>query len=567
MPAIQRFAPVALAAALLSTIAATGSQIGEPILAQSAVTEVVLFNSGRRDSGSATVARSARIDLPAGTSRVRLEDLPPQLQRDSVQARVGGAARVMELELRQIPIADPTIGDRGAALDARIEALAAAIREHEDRLEIADREWRFLDRLSEKAADGAAATAGAIDLDAIASQLRFVTDRREQIQALRRAVNTTLERERREIEALRQERAALGPALRQRLVADVTIAAAEAGPVDLQLLYRIRGPRWTPAYRVRTDARGTLTAIEYDAIVTQATGESWEEVRLELSTADPASPTAPPPIPPISIDVRRPAPAAPAGGGVAEGTTMLRMAVGDEAPRRGAAPPPPPDAAIVDTGTAVAYRLPQAVTVPSSGNETRRLRIGAIEGRPQLAYVARPVTGAAPALRARIVNASEMILLPGPAALFVDGDYVGEVRLPQIPGAGEFDLFLGSESRLVVDRRPVVRKTSNTGLFGGGRLVTLDHRIELENRLPRPVTVEVWDRRPVSRTDRIEVSLGSLSRPLDTDPQYLENDAPQGLLKWTLRLDAAGGAGASAAIAWQVRISHSAEIETTPIPE
>lgn len=558
-------AAIALLAALLSPIAATIASGQEPILAEGAIAEVTLFNSGRRDSASATVARSARVELPAGTSRIRFDRLPPQLQRDSVQARVGGGARVMELELRQIPLPDPELGARAAEIDARIERIAAAIRELEDRREIADQEWRFLDRLSEKAADGAAA-AGAIDLDAIAAQLRFASERREAIQSLRREVNAALERDRRELEALRQERSSLGPAIRQRLVADLTVAAAEAGPVELQLLYRIRGPRWTPAYRIRTDGLGSLTSIEYDAIVTQSTGEAWEEVRLELSTADPASPTAPPPIQPVEIDVRRPTPPAGVAAAPAEGSVSMRMAVAMDAPGGGSASPPP-DAAIIDTGTAVAYRLPQAVTVPSSANETRRLRIGAIEGRPQLAYVARPVTGAAPALRARIANASEMILLPGPAALFVDGDYVGEVRLPQIPGAGEFDLFLGSESRLLVDRRPVVRKTSNTGLFGGGRLTTLDYRIELENRLPREATVELWDRRPISRSDRVEVTVSSLSRPLDSDAAYLANDAPLGLMKWTIPLGPAGTPAAKAAITWQVRISHASEIETTPIPE
>ena len=85
--------------------------------------------------------------------------------------------------------------------------------------------------------------------------------------------------------------------------------------------------------------------------------------------------------------------------------------------------------------------------------------------------------------------------------------------------------------------------------------------------LPRAVFVELWDRRPLSRNEKIAVTVADLSRPLDTDAGYLEKEAPQGLLKWTVALGAAGTTDAKATIAWTTKIAHSADVEITPIPE
>lgn len=554
--------PSAAAALLVPALLAIGPAAAQPPVlplrsVDAPIREVVLFAGG--GNASAAVTRAATVELPQGRSRLRLEGLPPQLDRDSVQARIAGSARLLELELRRVPDADPQAGERAANLDRRIDELTRAIGGEEEPLAIAEAEWAFLDRLGEKAADGAAAD-GTLDPAAVEASLRFLAERRGAILRLRREAGERLEALRRELEARRRERAALGPAVRQRLVADLVVEAEDAGPAELQLTYRVRGPRWSPAYRLRTDGRGGAIAIEYDALVAQATGEDWNEVQLELSTADASPPTVPPRIRPIWIDLRPPP---PPPGRVASAAAMDATLSARASGFGGGGA----DAAIIESATAVSYRLPLAVTVPSSGDETRRLRIGAIEATPTLAFLARPVTGAPPVLRAKVANPSGMILLPGPASLFVDGDFVGEVDLPEVAGRGEFEVFLGNDPRVEATRRPVIRQTSSTGLFGGGRLTTLDHRIELENRLPREATVELWDRRPISRSDRIEVTLANLSRPLDNDAAYLADGAPTGLLKWTIVLGPAGTPESKASIAWQVRISHASDTETTPIPE
>lgn len=570
----KRFACLGLALlATASSLAApqTPSAVtpSGPVFAESRIVAVTVY----RDE--AAITRRAAVDLPPGTSVVRFLDVAPgTLLEDSVQARIDGDAKVIEVVVRQVKLADPETEGRAGELDARIEAIGLEIAALEDDVKVLDGEWAFLEAISARAGQQAAAAAGteALDLGQVAEQMRFLAERRAGLLLRKRELAAILAGRRRLKSTLEWERQAIGSRIGTRLVQDVTVGSPAGGAATIELLYRVDGASWRPAYRIRTDVAGNRTDLEYDALVEQMTGEDWNEVVLELSTADPAVPTAPPEIDPVFVDVFVPPPSrgkveslafdagrpmAPPGGGGFGGGGSGGGIFGD-----------PGDAAIAfDSGIAVAYRLPRPVSVPSDAEQTQRLRIDSIDAKPRLVFVSRPITGTPPSLRATLENSTDLVLLPGDASIFVAGDYVGETELPAVQGRGRFEIFLGPEPRLEVVRQPTMRNTSTTGLFGGGRQTTLANRIELVNRLPRAVIVELWDRRPVSRNEKITVAVTDLSRPLDTDAGYLEKEAPQGLLKWTVALGAAGTPDAKATVAWTTRIAHSADVEITPIPE
>lgn len=520
----------------------------------------------------AAVVRRATVELPAGASIVRFDDLPASILEDSVQARSEGDAKVIEVEVRTIAIVDPLVEGRAAELDARILSLTREIAVLADERKVLAAEWAFLDAV----ASGAAKGEGAFDLAAIESQNRFLGERRISILARQREIAAAEAELALRLQGAKFERQSIGGAgARSTVVADVTIMAPQAGPRTVDLLYRVFDASWQPSYRIRTDVLGNQSDIEYDAIVSQHTGEDWNEITLELSTADPTIPTEPPAIEPVTIDVLVPRPAPPTSGRLLEAAAPPGSPAGGGGGGFGGggsggilgSPAEDPGAIAFDVGLAVAYRLPRPVTVPSDAAQTRRLRIDAIDGRPELVFVSRPRTGAPPSLRAKLENTGDLVLLPGDASIFVEGDFVGETQVPSVQGRGSFEIYLGVEPRILVTRQPVTRNTSNTGLFGGGRQVSLANRIELENRLPRPVVVELWDRRPVSRNSKIEVAVTGLSLPLAADPEYLADEAPQGLLKWIVPLGAAGSPDAKASVAWTTKVSHAADVETTTIPD
>ena len=78
--------------------------------------------------------------------------------------------------------------------------------------------------------------------------------------------------------------------------------------VVLELSYRVPGARWAPSYVLRLDRSLGSGVLELRALVGQATGESWSDVDLSLSTALPQQWTELPELQSLRIGRRQPPP-------------------------------------------------------------------------------------------------------------------------------------------------------------------------------------------------------------------------------------------------------------------
>ncbi|MYT75389.1 MULTISPECIES: DUF4139 domain-containing protein [unclassified Streptomyces] len=84
---------------------------------------------------------------------------------------------------------------------------------------------------------------------------------------------------------------------------------AAAGPVDIEIEYRVPGAVWVPSYRLTQRQGEDGGRLVLRASVAQRTGEDWSGVRLGLSTADLHRPTGVPSLRSVRIGRRQPAPA------------------------------------------------------------------------------------------------------------------------------------------------------------------------------------------------------------------------------------------------------------------
>ncbi|WP_394435989.1 DUF4139 domain-containing protein [Streptomyces sp. SGAir0957] len=114
-----------------------------------------------------------------------------------------------------------------------------------------------------------------------------------------------------------------------------------------------------------------------------------------------------------------------------------------------------------------------------------------------------------------LANATDRALLAGPVDLVSDGDHLPTTALPTVAPGGTGRIGLGPAEAVRVSRRTELRE-STAGLRN--TTTVLDHRVhvELANRLPRPVTVEVRERVPVTSEGDIRIEeRGGWSAPPD----------------------------------------------------
>lgn len=517
--------------------------------------------------GRAAVTRSASRDLGQGVHELRVGPLPEFADLESVQAKIGGGAKLLDLKTETTALPKPASDNPRVreALEA-VEKAREALADVDRRIANGAASLKLIDSIAAKAAtDASQALGSSLDPEKLRAQIAFIESERGRLTSEGLELGRLRSKAAGELAAREKALAAAGGAPPAERYALVTVAVPQAATVPLSLTYLVGNASWTPAYTVRGDpASGTL-AIEFDAVVKQATGEEWSNVELSLSTAQPTRAANPRPIDPIYLAVSEPnvsravAESAPTP---APGAPMARRNDTGSGGGYGAAKAADlellsRDADVGGGGAAVEYRLPRAFSAPSDASSERRTRVASIDAKPTFTLVARPLVESDVYMRARLVNESNYTLLPGQARVYLGSDSVGTASLGEIPVGGELELWFGKEPRVTVKRELVSKKASESGVFSKTKGIDRDYRISLVNTLPRGVDVEVWDRVPVSQDQRITVDLRDVAPALAKDPKYLANERPQGLLKWSVALPPRtnGAEAKPTTVSWKTRVA------------
>ena len=162
-----------------------------------------------------------------------------------------------------------------------------------------------------------------------------------------------------------------------------------------------------------------------------------------------------------------------------------------------ALPPRPPHAVDVrESAGSFAYRFDTAAPADVAADGAwHTVTIREVATRTKAAYVCVPEVDESVYGTVLVTNASAHPLPAGPADVVVDGDYVLTAALPTLAPGERQEVGIGVVESIRVARRERTHESA-AGLRGG--TTVLDHIVEVElaNRLPHPVVVEVRERDP-----------------------------------------------------------------------
>jgi hypothetical protein len=278
-------APFAFVSVLLATtgVASGSDTLQNAPLVALPVTEVVVF------SDRARVTRHAPVRLAGGIQRLRLPDLPGTLLPGTLRLTATGTdvvrVETQKVQRERFGIEEvdrwlaqaESLLDQEAATRGRLRALRHELRllaevrvappvPEKDRVEkalpVAAKSWKdALDRLALRQAEGRALERQ------IEGELRVLVEERKRLQ--------------REIAA----RDLGGFSDLQHVV--VAVVDGRAGEATLTVEYAVPGASWRPSYELSFDPERGVARLATAGVVSQATGEAWNDIRLALSTAIP----------------------------------------------------------------------------------------------------------------------------------------------------------------------------------------------------------------------------------------------------------------------------------------
>ncbi|RNF27410.1 uncharacterized protein Tco025E_00340 [Trypanosoma conorhini] len=480
------------------------------------------------------VRRVAEVALPATaaaatTSTTAAADdvlqlrfpMPPRFQRDSVQVRFDEhtAAHVV---LRGVLFeSTPAAEDAAAARQQRQregEKVKAQIREVERRLELnrleqqavndeADLRSRLFARVCGPVTDGLQA---ALEVDFWEAQLAELEASTATASTERRRLQKAASDLQAELDRLRQLLFEVGRSCDspdtdsapgdEETTACILLRVAEALPrAVVYVSYVSYGASWRAEYEVGLDSQRQSVTLRYNAVV-QADAEELQDVALTLSSAAPRRGAAEPRLTPWRL---APAPEKKAHPEMLLFSLACAVDDGDAAEIE--------TAAVSETTGMVNFAVPSRHTLPRGGAELR-VPLTVLQWKAAVSYVTVPAAAESVFAKAVCTNASDYALLPGEAAVTLNGDFVANAFVERTAPGAQLSLHFGVDSTIEVRRQLRQQLTTNVkaNLFGreAQQRQLFAYATTLTNRKRQEtVTVTLRERLPKSNEQKLTVRL------------------------------------------------------------
>jgi uncharacterized protein (TIGR02231 family) len=457
----------------------------------------------------ARVTRSATVQVPAGASTVEIGGLATNLDERTVEVRGHSSEQVTirGVDLRQEFLAE-NANQRAAELQQQLDGLLEEKRVLDSQITLLNSRKTFFENLS---VGISRSDKGVPQIDDLKKLYDFYLSELTTVSNSILDTQTKLHTQAGEIERVKQELGRVNQQKSSRKVV-ISVQAEKPSELELTLFYTVLNASWEPVYDARLSTVDGSVLLSYNAHVRQKTGEEWNGVKLSVSTARPAENGQLPELSPIYLNLFNPMPT-----GVAMAKDELRAA---EKPAPMAAPKQEATteaAKLESTGLAVTYVVAEPISVPSDG-EPHQTNLSQIKLNGDLSYICAPKLELAAFVKVHLTNSSDDTFLAGDVSLFRDGDLIGSLHLPEIVPGQEFDLFGGRDDAIRVERKELINRLSNAGLFNNRKQRACKFQITIQNYRKSPVKLTLYDQLPISQDNQITVNQGQVSiKPTEFD--------------------------------------------------
>ncbi len=501
---------------------------------------------------SALVTRSARVDISPGVQHVYFNDIIPEIDENSLTVSGEGSA---EAKLHGVflkrdymtEIAD----ERIKVLSKQIEALADQIAQENNKAQTIQYQKDFLNSLQmysgqQLPKDLVTKMPTVAELGGL---LIFIAEQHNSLDQQYTGIHFKLRELKEQQTALVNELSQLRqPGSRMKRSIVVKVEGIKKGELQLNVSYLAAGVTWSPLYDARAGVPDNKVELTSYGVIKQTTGEDWTHVALSLSTAKPSisgqlpyvapwvlKPRQPRPVPVAAQRQMAMAPAEIAGVQYEPYYLSTDYEVDKAVPQKTA------EMAFSDVsfkGVSVSYQIPGSVTVKSDGTE-HKLPISSQMLDAAFSYSAFPRVSPYAYLGTRVRNDKNLQLLAGEVNIFLDGDYVGRSKIQNIGPGEEFDLSLGVDENVKVERKEVEKNVDDVliaGIASPNRKTIFQYRISIENYKSKLIHMIVYEATPVSENDRIKAKITDVN----IEPKEKDWNKRKGIWRWEFNIEPKG---------------------------
>lgn len=243
----------------------------------SKIEKVTVFRNG------AQVERLASQQLQPGKYTLVFTGLSSRLEEQSIQFKPEGRVIVHSVTRQQNFISQLQVNDQIKSLEKQMEEWQEKI-SHENNLKrVLDEEEQLL--LKNQQIKGESATLKAAEIKEVAdfqrARLTSLYKERNEVLLRKKALDNSLSQVQQQLNALHQKK--------DLSTSDIHVAVEikEAGSQKFWLSYLVKEAKWQAAYDIRVSSITQPLTLQMKAIISQHSGEDWQDVKMALSSGDP----------------------------------------------------------------------------------------------------------------------------------------------------------------------------------------------------------------------------------------------------------------------------------------
>ena len=511
----------------------------------SSITKVTVF------SDRALVAREGKAKITAEPTVYAFKQLPGWVDDGSVRVSAS-AGRILDVRVHRSHLARATEeGYQKAEKEAR--DLASQMAALDDELAVLDAQTRqiedikvfSLDKLHKDVVVANVGVAG------YSSVVEFISKSLRETARARRAVNAERERLAPEIEANKRRLDDLkGLAQLEETTVFVTLQGAPAAESRIVLTYMLPGATWEPLHELRVAERDrTSVEVTSFAVVTQASGEDWNNAELTFSTQSSTAAVRIPELEALTLGDSKAATRImerqSASFSRAEAAFKGQNKLWNKRLQSTAVSSNFEEVyqtnydylqvvqsktvqifqSLQQRGTTGQFKAMSTTNVRADGRSVR-VPIGRARLKSRHAIVAAPEQSLNAARTLELINESGQPVLPGNVALYQDGAFLGVTSVDFVADGEQFALFLSVADQLKLSR--VLDKKRSALVRKQRTQMQLAFVVTVENLSSKVTTLTLADRVPVSEDRDVVISGVKISPEAKPDSR--------GIIRWSLTL-------------------------------
>jgi len=433
------------------------------------------------------------LSLPAGKSIIVLSDLSPSFVDGSAQLNLSETSvSIEDISPSRNYIKSPSMDEEISRLAQRQDSLQAVRNWCNNRREILEAEEALLKANQQAYSASAGVTASALHELLVFYSKELTRVRRERIE------NGIIDKKaEQKVHAIKGQLDALSRG-REKAITEVkvTLHAQRATRLNYTLSMLVYHASWRPAYDIRATTPDAPLAVSFHAIISQSTGVNWGDVKMMLSTAQPALNNKQPIQEPRYARIIK----------YSLDTVIAFDPVTYNEPvqivKNGPQEEVWSDKKYNLTGSI--FTLTNNQSIPSDG-AAHYMTVRDLSIPAKIQHYAVPRASPHVYLLADIINNSDYDLQSGEVRIFNNNTYVGNSHINIASTSDTLQISLGIDQGVYVKRER--RDFGASQWLGAYRQETFDFAISLRNNKTVPIEVKLLDQIPISTDKQIEISL------------------------------------------------------------